>query len=417
MRDDDGTVGRCVAAALDDGGAPLADAGVDGGTRDDAGPIDPGDVDGGPRDDGGTGDAGPPPMAANDITVGGGFACARTYGDEAYCWGYNSNGQLGIADTTVNKIHPPSRVTGLSDVRAIAAGENHACALARAFGEDGIWCWGDSANGALGTEPGQELGLPHRVEVDDAVHESAVDLQTGVSSTCVRTSDGDVWCWGPLVPDYTAGNPVRIDALSGAIRLHVSDGAICAKLSTGGVRCLDQPGAVRSLCDSGTLSLPCPDLLTAETFRFTASNACRVDAGDSVGALHCGGSNEFGVVYPTSPSSNQWEFTPLEEWIDYSIKQVTLGDQHACALGHDSIVRCWGRNLRYSTGQPDDVGEPCSNQSTCHEPLVVPGLPDITDLDTFRSLTCGVADDGALWCWGLLGGETGFAPERYVIPD
>lgn len=401
----------CAAAAGGaDGGLPLVDAGpVDAGVPDD----DAGSAGG---VDAGRPDAGPPPMAANDVTVGGGFACARTYGHEVFCWGYNSNGQLGNPVMQINTVYDPTRVNGLSDVTAVAAADNHACALGSVSGDVGIYCWGDSSSGALGTAAGQAAGVPHRVNVDDSVHESAVDLQTGADSTCVLTSDDEVWCWGPGVPGYVVGSPLRINAFTGAVRLHVSSGAICAKLQTG-VRCLDQSGVMRSLCSSGPGARECESLDDAADFQFTASNACRIDGADAVGKLWCAGENEFGVAAPELPADMAIDFAQLDDVLPSSTKQVALGDQHACALGVDATVRCWGRNLWFSTAQAEAFGDPCSVDALCHEPEAVAALPDITDLDAFRNFTCAVADDGALWCWGALGSDLRFGPYRYVIPE
>lgn len=388
-----------------DGGVPNTNGGVDGGARD-GGRDDP-DPDGGPSQN---------TSAVNDITVGGGFACARTYGNEAYCWGYNSNGQLGTPNTT-SGIQQPTKVAGLSGVRAIAAGENHACAIGRFLGEEGVFCWGNSAEGDLGTPDGQTEGRPHRVPLDEEVHAVVVDLQTGARSTCVRTSTNEVWCWGPDVPGYTIGFPRKVTELSGAMRLHVSDGAICAKLMSGDVRCLDRQGIVGKLCDSAGATLQCPKLKDAESFHFTASNGCRIDGGDTVGALYCGGNNQYGVAHPSVLLNDDLAFTPLEEWLDYSSRQLSLGDQHACALGNDGVVRCWGRNVWSSTGQEDDVGELCANgNAICHGPEVVPDLPPMTDLDTYRFFTCAISDDGVPWCWGTLNTQTAERPGPWVIP-
>lgn len=411
--EDGATVGTCAEALLDDdGGTPIDDLPADAGPE-----VDGGDVvehDAGAPDDAGESDAGPPPMSANHVATGGGFACAVTFAEEVFCWGYNSNGQLGNTTMATNVAYLPTRVPLLSDVRKLAAARDHACAIGTYNGSDGVFCWGTSASGELGLAPGQAAGVPHRVNLDDDVHAAAVDLQTGTSDTCVLTSDDEVWCWGPSVPGYTAGFPLRIDAFTGALNLRVSDGALCATLQTG-VRCLDQPGVVGDLCTSGVGALECDALDDAVAFTFTAQNACRLDGGDSAGALRCGGANDFGVVIPSAPTNAGYTFTPVEP--GYSTSTIALGDQHACALGVDSKVRCWGRNLWFATGQAEDVGEPCSSGAVCHEALVVPDLPAVTDLDTFGFFTCAVAGDGAVWCWGALGSDVRFAPQRYALPE
>lgn len=67
-------------------------------------------------------------------------SCAATGSGAAYCWGYNSSGQLGDG-TTVDK-SVPTVVSGLtSGITAITLGNSHACAIAT---ENRAMCWGTS---------------------------------------------------------------------------------------------------------------------------------------------------------------------------------------------------------------------------------------------------------------------------------
>ena len=113
-----------------------------------------------------------------------------------WCWGSNQWGQLGDAidagaDGGLAYWSPtPVVVSGLPQgVRALAVGDTHSCALA----DGGVWCWGDSRFGELGTgkfevfnpTPTPVLGLPPGVE----------SVTAGTEYTCALV-DGGVWCWG-----------------------------------------------------------------------------------------------------------------------------------------------------------------------------------------------------------------------------
>ena len=73
----------------------------------------------------------------------------------AFCWGQNSHGQLG--DGMLARQLAPVRVMGLSEpVAQLAVGGGHTCALTE---PGGVYCWGDNSDGqlGLGKKGGNEL--------------------------------------------------------------------------------------------------------------------------------------------------------------------------------------------------------------------------------------------------------------------
>jgi len=82
--------------------------------------------------------------------AGGTHSCAVVDDGVVWCWGYNSNGQLGIGSETScdNSICEPLLLDGLSDIKTIAGGFAHNCAIAEDSAS--IWCWGANQSGALG---------------------------------------------------------------------------------------------------------------------------------------------------------------------------------------------------------------------------------------------------------------------------
>ncbi len=81
------------------------------------------------------------------ITAGNGLhGCAIANGG-ALCWGINNNGQLGNTGAG-GGTSAPVAVQGLSSgTYRIAAGGLHTCAI----GDAGLYCWGNNTNGQLGT--------------------------------------------------------------------------------------------------------------------------------------------------------------------------------------------------------------------------------------------------------------------------
>ena len=75
---------------------------------------------------------------ATALGVGGYHTCAIVAGGAVKCWGNNSFGELGDG-TSVSRSTSPVAVIGLTGVLAIAAGQQHTCALLPSGAVD---CWG-----------------------------------------------------------------------------------------------------------------------------------------------------------------------------------------------------------------------------------------------------------------------------------
>lgn len=79
------------------------------------------------------------------LTAGDRFTCAIAIDSTLWCWGENVSGQLG--DGTYRRQLSPVKIGTRSDWTRVAAGRDHACALAGTS----LWCWGENNEGELGT--------------------------------------------------------------------------------------------------------------------------------------------------------------------------------------------------------------------------------------------------------------------------
>jgi hypothetical protein len=118
-----------------------------------------------------------------------------------YCWGSNASGQVG--DGTKTDAHSPIRIFGPGGVQwaQVAAGARHTCALS---GGGEIFCWGSNSDGQLGTTSytvGVDQDFPlYPVEAAPPF----ASINTGGNLSCALTQAtitepiyrGSIWCWG-----------------------------------------------------------------------------------------------------------------------------------------------------------------------------------------------------------------------------
>lgn len=89
------------------------------------------------------------------VTAGRRHSCALTTATGVKCWGSNRRGQIGDGSTT-NRLTAADSIGLSSGVSAIAAGNEHTCAVTL---NGGVKCWGDNYRGQLGIG-GRNYGLP-----------------------------------------------------------------------------------------------------------------------------------------------------------------------------------------------------------------------------------------------------------------
>ncbi len=102
-----------------------------------------------------------PPMV--ELAAGESHTCARTGAGELWCWGNNSFGQLGHPPAPRGSSESPARVEGLPPVRALALGFHDTCALTGEGADVRAWCWGDNSNGQLGDGTTERRHMPVQV--------------------------------------------------------------------------------------------------------------------------------------------------------------------------------------------------------------------------------------------------------------
>lgn len=358
------------------------------------------------------------------ISSGESHGCAVLSDNSAVCWGNNANAQLGGGNTAAGirsdvpvPVVVDSSSVPLSGLRLVAAGENHSCAAS----DDEVYCWGINSNGQLGdgttalrAYPVTVTGIPDPSKVES--------LSAGSDFSCARTSDEELYCWGlnsngqlgletaeQTVPTAT------LVALTGVAELSAESSHSCA-IVQGAVHCWGQNGNGQLGDDSLENRVTPVEVLTdARLVAVGGQHTCAVS---TTGSLSCWGSNRSGqlaggdVVYSTEAVQVALP--------DGAVDKLVAGDRHSCVLQNGTVL-CWGSNSSEQIGD----GGTSDAVSTPFSPLMEDGesLSGITSLVSKVRATCAttgiVGSENTAFCWGthpfLLGEDP--APFSVAIPS
>jgi alpha-tubulin suppressor-like RCC1 family protein len=161
------------------------------------------------------------------IAGGGDFCMALLSNHTVLSWGRNDFGEVG--NGTFNTIGqflptPVVQTTGLTNIKAIAAGWSFAVALSA----DGtVWTWGLNNHGQLGDGTTTNRNRPVQVHGLSNV----IQVSAGDNHIAVLKSDGTVWAWGwnatyGQIGDGTAidrHTPVQVRGLSNIVQVRARD--------------------------------------------------------------------------------------------------------------------------------------------------------------------------------------------------
>lgn len=367
-------------------------------------------------------------LSVISVALGHSHTCVLLSNGGVKCWGANTKGELGYANTNQIGDDPnevPVNYNALDiggEVTALTAGSQHTCAL---LVDGRVRCWGRGDSGQLGYQSADSIGDNEapREAGDVDVGGIVVQISAGGEHTCALLDDGAVRCWGEGSQGqlgYGNGNSVGISETPsaagnvplGAKAKHISAGAYhtCAVLEDGNVKCwgrgtfgalgygndadvglTNRPQDVGVLAVGGTVSAISTGEHTTCTILSEASQA-RCWGYNLLGQLGYGHKENIGDT--ESPDS----VPPLS--LAGEVVQIATAQSHACAITNDKTLRCWGNNdhgqLGY--GHVATLGDDPTELPSSFGAVSVGG--EVAAVALGSRHTCALLGDGHARCWG-----------------
>ena len=329
-----------------------------------------------------------------EVVAGPSHACARHGDGSVSCWGDNSGQQLGLGDGSTGNRATPVKLTTITGVTELAAGGRHTCAR---LPDGTLSCWGRNMNGQLGDGATVSRDRPGPVP---ALESNVRAVAAGATHTCAVLADGSVSCWGairngailPMGPPMQL-LPAPIPGVAMAGKLAAGDSHACA-ISGGQVFCwgmndLGQLGD-RSLGRMLGATRVAVDA-AVDLWAGTNHTCARLEDG-SARCWGAGASGQLGTV--VLDSGLTMVRSPGPGW-----KQLAAGTRHSCGLTSDGDLYCWGRTTE---GQ---LGDGATLQWLQPGAAVVGTARDLAAIAAGAEHTCALTKAGAVLCWGR--GEQG----------
>jgi alpha-tubulin suppressor-like RCC1 family protein len=407
------------------------------------------------------------------VDAGASFAYVLSSLGAAYCWGQGGNGNLGNGSTPTTQDTPVAVSQGSipsgKTLTEITTGTDFACAVAS---NSAAYCWGKNSDGQLGdgnfTTPVDTPTAVSTSGVLSGVTVTQIDGSLAGTTACALSSVGAVYCLGRRRqrparqrphhrhPGHAGGGDHDRDP---AVR---SDRDPAHRREGSGVRAGQhrrrlllgrrhrrRPGKQldhRQRCAGGRDHLG--SAVRGETLTQISAGGSFTCAQDSTGILYCWGLNSSGeagnpdtginslvpeTVAPSITESNEstctiyggkaycWgddtygevgsnnytsSLSPVAVYTGIVLSGVTLTQisstyEHTCALSTAGTAYCWGENGDGQLGDGNDTTINAPAAVTTGGSSAIPSGTVLTQISTGQYSTCALSSAGNVYCWGL----------------
>ena len=305
---------------------------------------------------------------------------------------------------------------------AVSAGEDHACGL---DDRGDVYCWGSNDR--------QQLSAPVRgVSLAPVLSdlEGTAQLSAGAGFTCVVSQAGDTRCWGDgglgqLGNGFAFRSTIPVDVAGGPWTSVSAGGYHACGTTAEGVKCWggdrygaslgrQLPAQSRCTAPNGSEMWWCAleaDLVDGGASLVSVSSGLWQTCGlDDSGQVACWGQNSLGqlgadatgeCVIPDPVHGDarfECSWSPVPVALPEPATRVASGASHGCAVGVSGSAYCWGGTALYDGQLGHGEGE--GSAVPVQVALSVPIVAVATSRLTIFTHTCGLADDGRVFCWG-----------------
>ena len=321
-------------------------------------------------------------FSARSVAVGPHSVCALDLTGQAWCFGDNDAGQLGLGNAGVPRPTLTSPVLGGHTFTTIGVGPGAACGLDPA---GKVWCWG--APGFLG-----------QVHTSSSAPVLADTVRTydvlAVGSRVCGVAAGVPYCWGETgawlgLIEKIYDTPVFTSITIGFSNQYEVPG--CALTAQGQASC----GSFHDFYFDGSEYLPGTGTF-AQVVIGAGFRCGRYVDGHAV----CDGRNDAGQLGNGTTSDSSSSPTPLPgTWT-----MLAAAESSACGIATDGTALCWGANESGQLGTGDSTASLVPVAVASHEKFRTISTAGALSLSygygSPNHRTCAITTSDVLFCWG-----------------
>jgi len=307
-------------------------------------------------------------LSVKALDLGDSHGCYLSQDEKIFCWGANSNAELGLGVGSSPVLGPVAVSPNLTFTK-LSAGASHSCAIAS---DSILYCWGANDSGEVGNGIGGDQLTP--AAIGGSLRFNSV--AAGRVHTCATTTSVELYCWGGS--SQGPGTPTKVQTSIDFRSLVAGIGFTCGLDPNGNAYCWGLPSPNPIVVANG---VPFRTLVAGDDFR------CGLSADNITycwGHLPWGTTNFLSSTFPVAAPGN------------LRFKSIATGSAHLCGVTLEGKAFCLG------SGFAGQLGNGTNGSSS----VFVPVTPGISNVTAFNSIfaghfgTCAITAEGAPHCWG-----------------